>query len=212
LAALAALVPILNLFPTYPPVADRYAQIPLLFMLCFFVVPVMVRLSRAIGLGVVATLLFVMGGLSFQQVNVWRNNETLFSHAVDVDSRALTSLQNLAHLRWWRGSEDLALENFKQLSESRPDDGEFELFSGWYAIHQKNFSEAEAQLRVAEGMNTKPYFVHMAFGDLYAAQGRVRLARERYERSRQDAEMRLQRDARAGMTLRLLEQRRARVR
>jgi hypothetical protein len=205
LAFLCALVPVLNLLPTYPPVADRYAQIPLVFLTPLLVVPALIALpARAAGAAAVL-LAGVLGVLSYRQVPVWATNETLFAHAVATDARAIVSLENLAYTRWWRGAEEEALEAFERIEQQRPADGQYPLFRAWHAVHLGDYATAQRQLAVARARKATPYVAHMISGEMYANQAKRRLAIRAYERAQLDASKRILRDVRARGSLVLIE-------
>ena len=196
-AYFCALLPVLNLFPTYPPVADRYVQIPLVFLTPLFIVPILNFLPLR-GAQVAAVLIVtVLGALSHRQVPVWTSDETLFAHAVEMDPRSLVSLENLAHTRWWRGAEEEALEAFELIAQQRPEDGQLPLFRAWHAVHQGDDATAEKQLEIARSRNATPYVAYMIRAELHLKNGRNKSAVRDYERARADAQKHVQRDARA---------------
>jgi tetratricopeptide (TPR) repeat protein len=194
---LAALVPISNLLPTYPTVADRYAQIPLVFMTPLVILPAFIWLGRNAVLGLALPLIAWLAWLSIHQVPVWKSDETVFAHAVEMDGRAVDSIKNLGLTRWYRGEEETALEAFKLLEEQLPSDGKYPLYQAWYAVHTKNYGEVDELLRTAERRGVAPYMVHMVKAERYSQQGRTRKAIREYERAGNEAKKRFQRDGTA---------------
>lgn len=205
LAFFCALLPVLNLFPTYPPVADRYVQIPLVFLTPLFVVPVLISLPEKWGIVLAISVVTILGTTSYRQIPVWTSDETLFSHAVAVDHRAMVSLENLAYTRWWTGAEDKALEAFEMIAQQRPDDSQYPLFRAWRAVHLGDYDSAEQQLDLARARSATPYVVYMISGEMNANRGRSKRARRDYERARDDARKRVRRDSRARFSLILID-------
>jgi hypothetical protein len=194
---LVALLPILNLLPTHPTVADRYAQIPLIFITPLLLLPAFVSQKRATVLGLVVPIIALLAWLSFHQVPVWKSDESIFAHAVAMDPTAVESIENLGHTRWYRGEEDAALEAFALLADQRPEDGQYPLFQAWYATHAEDYDAAKELLRTAESRGAAPYFVHIIRGEMYSQRGQKTGAIREFERARVEAKKRFQRDAHA---------------
>ena len=194
---LVALIPILNLLPTYPPVADRYAQIPLVFLAPLVLLPALIWLPEKFLATASAVLVATLGWLSFQQVPTWKSDETIFAHAFEVDSRALVSLENLAHTHWYRGRPNESLVAFKKLAAERPSDGQYALFSAWHHTRQRDFAAAQESLGVARRMNVARYYVHMVQAEIFLAQENRSGAIRELKKAKADAARRFQRDSRA---------------
>ncbi|MFT5443319.1 MAG: tetratricopeptide (TPR) repeat protein [Myxococcota bacterium] len=199
---LVALVPILNLFPTYPPVADRYAQIPLLFLAPLAVLPLLNWLPKTLSVGLSLVLAVGLAGLSVAQIPVWKTDESLFGHAAEVNPEALSSLENLAHTHWMRGREQEAIAAFKTLGERNPKDGQHALFSAWHAVRQRDYEPVDELLGEARRLGVAAYYIHMVKGEMYREQGQRSGAVREFRRAKEDAERRFQRDSRARIYLR----------
>ncbi len=206
-AFLMALVPVSNLLPTHPPVADRYAQIPLLFLVPLAVVLIAPFAPARALAGVAAVWIALLGVLSAKQVPIWQNEESLYSHAASVDERAVQSLDNLAYTQWFKGKEVEAIESFARYAAQVPNDGRHELFQAWHAVHQGDLESAEVLLDRAARKVVTDYLVQMVRAEIAEAKGRKRAAIRAYERAREDAQRRFQRDARARIYLHKAEQR-----
>ena len=83
--------------------------------------PVLGPLVRRVALGAVALALAGLAGLSVVQVQVWRDTETLFRHALDVDPRCANCLNQLGIVESMRGRWDLAAASFERAVALRPD-------------------------------------------------------------------------------------------
>lgn len=203
---LAVLLPIMNLLPTYPPVADRYAQLPMVFMTPLLMLPAFMGLKRTAALGLALPIIALLAWLSFHQVPVWKSDETLFAHAVAVDPTAVESIGNLAYTRWYRGEEQAALEAFALLAKQRPTDGQYSLFRAWYAVHAEDYPAAEELLEIADKRGVAPYFIYIVKAEMHSQQGLRRRAIREYERAAVDAKKRFHRDARARAYLPRIDQ------
>lgn len=202
---LLALLPLLNFFPTYPPVADRYAQIPLVFLVPLLVLPVWAYIPLKAQLPTVIPVAALLAYLSFQQVPVWKSDESIFAHAVATDPRALVSLSSLGHVRWDRGKEELALDAFERLGEQRPGAWEHALFQAWHAVRAGELDRAEKHLATAREKKVVPYYGHMVQAAIHLKRGEKKKAEREYELARADAEKRFHRDSRARVYLRRIK-------
>lgn len=202
---LAALIPVLNLFPTYPSVADRYAQIPLVFLTPLVLLPALTRLPERIVPVASIVLVAMLGCLSFVQVPVWQSDETVFAHAVEVNPNAIVSLENLAHTHWYRGNENASLEAFEKLEALRPTDGQYALFRAWHAVRRHDIDVAQELLGTARRKSVAPYYVHMVQAEIYISRDNRAAATRELERAKTDATHRFQRDSRARVYLTSIE-------
>ena len=201
-----ALIPLLNLFPTHPPVADRYAQIPLVFLAPLILVPVLSRLPRKAATAGCAVVIALLAFLSDRQVPVWKDDESLFAHAVAVDHNAMQSIENLAYTQWLRNKEEAALETFALYAEKNPNDGRYELFQAWHQVHRGELDQAERRIGRASRKSVAPYLIHIVRAEIATARGNRRRTIREYERARDDAQRRFQRDSRARIYLRAVNQ------
>ncbi|UCE85584.1 MAG: hypothetical protein JSU66_14805, partial [Deltaproteobacteria bacterium] len=178
LGYVAALIPVMNLLPTHPAVADRYAQLALVWLVPLLLVPVVVRLPRAAAVAGVAVLIPMLAALSHRQVEAWRDEPTLFAHATSVNPEATHSLGNLGSVLWARGREAEALEVFARLARLRPLDFRLDYYRGVRALREGELAEAELWLgSAARKQGLDVYRAHMRLAELY-------VEREQYDRAR----------------------------
>ena len=168
--------------------------------------PAFAGLQRVVVLWLTIPIIVLLTWLTYRQVPVWESDETLFAHAVAVDSTALESIGNLAHTRWYRGKEEAALEAFALLAEQRPEDAQYLLFQAWHAVHAENYDTARELLDVAEGRGAARYFIHIIRGEMYRQQELNRGAIREFERARVEAKKHYQRDAHARAYIGIIEQ------
>jgi tetratricopeptide (TPR) repeat protein len=113
-------------------VADRYSYLPSLplALLLGGGVAALVRAReghvlrppvRRAALAVAALGLAGLAVLSAVQVQVWRDTETLFRHALDLDPRCANCLNQLGIVESLRGRWELAAANFDRAAALRPD-------------------------------------------------------------------------------------------
>lgn len=206
-AFVAALIPVSNLFPTHPPVADRYAQIPIAFLAPLAVALLALRLPLRAVAAIAAVWILTLSALSVRQLPSWRNDETLFAQAAAVDERAVQSIENLAYTQWLRDKPEAALASFARYAAQVENDGQYELFQAWHAVRTGDVATAETGLDVASRKSVPPYLVHVVRAEIAEAQGRKRRMQREYERAREAARKRFQRDARARVYLHLVDRR-----
>lgn len=68
-----------------------------------------------------AVLLAVLGALTWRQIGVWRDSETLYLHAIAVDPDCARCQRQLGAVLGNRGDFDAAIEHFRRAVALRPD-------------------------------------------------------------------------------------------
>lgn len=98
-------------FQEYSTVADRYLYLPLMGIAILVAAIPVPRLSRGVRavMCLLALLLFL---LSFSLVRTWRNDGTLYRHALDINPRSVIGANNLASLYKRNGNLEMAADLF----------------------------------------------------------------------------------------------------
>jgi protein O-mannosyl-transferase len=118
-----ALLPVLGLMPfdfqSQSTVADRYVYVAMLgpaiaLALAARAVPQWMSLGGSIA------VIGVWSILSFHQVGVWRDSETLYRHALEVNSQSITATQDLAVVYDKSGQELQAIDCYLRAIEIAP--------------------------------------------------------------------------------------------
>jgi tetratricopeptide (TPR) repeat protein len=181
---LAALLPVSNLLPSVPLVADRYAQLPLVGLVPLAVVSVLSRLPRRAAALAAALAVAALAVATARQVSVWRDDHTLMARAIAVNPRASAALGNLGLSLWDRGRSEEALRVLEQLHALAPTDFRWAYVKGLQAERAGRLEEAERWLEEAvRGQGEPMYVAHMKLGDVYLRRGRRDDARAAYERA-----------------------------
>lgn len=184
LAYLAALLPVLNLVPTTPVVADRYAQIPLVWLTPLVVVATLRRLPARAAAAVGLAVVLLLGTLAWRQAGLWRDNPTLFAHAVEARPDSVRLLANLGMTLWDAGQRDPAIDLFREIARVDPDDFHFAFARGWRALDRGRLREAETLLREATRKSGRTVFLaDMKLAELELRRGRRAAALEAYRRA-----------------------------
>ena len=161
LAYFASLLPVMNLIPTSPPVADRYAQIPLIFL-----VPLMLLLvSRWLNVKflVIISLLacVALSYLTTRQIEVWESDSSLFNHTLASYPRSVKALHNLGIRLWIEGDKEKSLSYFKRAAEVNPQDLSYDYYLGRYAEDNGDTRDAIAHYRNA--VSKQGQFLYLAY-------------------------------------------------
>lgn len=181
MGSLAIAVPILNLLPTVPAVADRYVQLPLVMLVPLLLLPPLRRLPRRGAVVLVGLLVGVLSTLTLEQLPVWRNDAALFAHAEAHHPRPAQTLGNLGMALFERGQEERALDVLRRLREILPEDFRYAYVQGILAERRGRLEEAEAWYREASlGRGEQAYVAAMRLGDLELRRGNREAAREAY--------------------------------
>jgi tetratricopeptide (TPR) repeat protein len=129
---LIMLIPVLNLFPTHPVVADRYAYLPSL-PLCFLVAAGAARLwhhSRRWTIFTAMALLLPAVWLTLHQNLVWRNEKSLWEHAARVSPASSLAATNLGRIYFVEKDYDRAFPLFERVQRRDPADPHYDFFRG----------------------------------------------------------------------------------
>ncbi len=105
--------------------ADRYSDLPLVGITIALVwtgaeFATRWRISDRMQMGLVAGLLVVLGILSARQVQVWRDTETLFRHALAIDPDNFMAHNELGVIAWRNGSPATAQKHFEDAIAADP--------------------------------------------------------------------------------------------
>jgi len=92
--------------------------------------------------------------LSYQQVKVWKNDTSLFTHGVITDPRSGTAHTNLATLYRKHGRDDLALRHYRQALQL--DSSYYIIHYNMARIHHKRGDDALAIGSCRKSLRSKP--------------------------------------------------------
>ncbi|MGH7288758.1 MAG: hypothetical protein ACREI8_12140, partial [Myxococcota bacterium] len=106
---LVALVPVMNLLPTSPLVADRYAQLPLVVLCPLLVAPLLVRLPVQSRRVLAVLVITALGAMSVHQLSSWRDDEALQRQVLANNPESSKALHNISMVLWDRGRREEAL-------------------------------------------------------------------------------------------------------
>ncbi len=121
-----------------------------------------------------ATLLVATWG----QVKIWRDDETLWRHAVRLDPASSIAASNLGAALRLRGRLDEAVELSRRALLLRPDFPEAHLNLGLALARQGQAAEAEQHLRRVLELKPRSAPAHSGLGSVLEAQGRLNEAFE----------------------------------
>jgi protein O-mannosyl-transferase len=80
------------------------------------------RTQRRAAFYVSGAFLVFLGALSFRQTAVWKDDVTLFGHAIKVNPRSTAALGNLGVAHLFRGDRDAAVKYWQETLEINPND------------------------------------------------------------------------------------------
>jgi tetratricopeptide (TPR) repeat protein len=186
LAYVIILLPVLGIFQSGPQIAaDRYTYLAGLgwailagagLLSCW-------RLRPFLFTGLAASIILGLGALTWNQAQVWRDSETLWTHAVAMDANSSTAHNNLGAELANRGSLAEAIERHRRALEIRPDFAEAHMNWGVALARQGKPAEAIEHYREAVRINPDDAHAYRNWGLALALQGRLAEAIERYRRA-----------------------------
>ena len=123
-------------------------------------------------LGVAVVALVVLGMLTWEQVNIWRNSETLNRHIIALNPQARSAHLNLGILLYNQARYEEALNVARVAVEQRPDYSKTHAYLGAILNELGRFEEAEPHLRHAIALNPQEKNAHFNLGNVLYEQGR----------------------------------------
>lgn len=153
---LGTLVPMLGLegvgYQGKQGMADRYAYLPfigLFLMICWGVAEWAAKrkIPRAVMRGVCVAVLCALGIVAYRQVGYWRDNVTLWSHAVEVTTGNFLAENNLGKALLAEGRTDEGIAHFFKAVAIYPSDPVANLNVGVYEQKRGNFPAAIERYR-----------------------------------------------------------------
>jgi tetratricopeptide (TPR) repeat protein len=186
---LGTLVPVIGLVQVgLQSMADRYAYIPMIGLF----IALTWGFSEFVGgckggvpfLWAIAVLsLGACAALTWRQVGFWRNNDSLFKHAVKVDPQNYLAYNNLGYSLWAEGKTAEAMEDYEKslnINSNYPD----ALNNVGYALAtQKRFAEAIPYYERALRIQPSQADVHDNLGNAFSELGRTQEAMAEYEKA-----------------------------
>jgi len=168
--------------------ADRYTYIPYigLFIIIAWGLPELLSkwLYRKIALGIVAAMVLTAMGIgTYRQVGYWKNNSTLFTHAVEVTPNNWLAYNNLGDEYGKLGRYQDAIESFKQAIRIKPDYAETHNNLGFAYGKLGRWQDAVEAYKQA--IRIKPDYAdaHYNLGFAYGNLGRYQESIEAYKRA-----------------------------
>lgn len=147
---LVTLLPVMNFFLTHPVVADRYYYLPS-YGIVLTIVALLLKEGRwAVQRQILLIFAVVTLSLvSFSQNRVYRNDTTLWEHAVAVNPASIKSVSNLGWNYFHNGSYDKAFVAFTRLRHLAPADRNLDLANGLLHFQRMEWNEAVISLQAA---------------------------------------------------------------
>lgn len=184
---LAALLPVLHLFPTSPVVADRYAYLPS-FAFFFLMATIAERIAvpaRARGVIATASIIIISwSALVLKQNRVWENPKTLWENAIRVSPHATTPLTNLGRYYYLvEKRHDMALALFRHAQLINPYDPHYDIFLGIEYLLRNDPQNAAEVLQRALAKNPEHMETLINLGKAHEALGNLPSARDYYQRA-----------------------------
>lgn len=177
--SLTSLIPVLNLFPTHPVVADRYAY----FAVAGFGLLCASLLTSSAGKGTVVlssaiAVLVIWAGISASRTRDWRSDIALWSSAIAADPK--TPRINIAQALWQEGRYGEALAHLREERE-RTGTHYASLYEGMLLMREGSLDGAILALRrsAAEGGDAFRE-VQVNLAQAYEKKGDVLKALEHY--------------------------------
>src|SRR6059036_728740 len=187
-AYVVVLLPVLGIFQSGPQIAaDRYTYLASLGWAILVSAGVLSRWRRRPFLftGLAACVLFGLGILTWNQVQVWRDSEKLWTHALATYPKSSIAENNLGNVRADQSKLAEAIEHYRQALDINPEHASAHYNLGNVLAQQGKLAEASEHHRQA--LRLKPDYAdaHNNLGNVLAQQGKLGEASEQYQRALQ---------------------------
>jgi tetratricopeptide (TPR) repeat protein len=165
--------------------ADRFAYVPLLglfLVLVWGAHDVVARWRyRAFALSTIATAAVLLClTLTRRQISYWKNDESLFGHALAVTENNAEAHYNLGMTLANRGAFDEAIRHYEEVVRLSPLDPEAHSGLAYALAGKRRLAEAVAQYQEALQLNPTDPASHGELGNVLARQGQTEAAMEHY--------------------------------
>ena len=204
---LALLAPVSGIVQTGPQlVADRYSYLPCMPFALLAAALLVARTERT-AIVLAAPVVLVLGLAAWKQTRWWRDTETLFARALEIDPKSAVAHRVVARMQALRGAKEEAERNYRAAIELRPDVALPHNNLGLLLLDEGRVDEAVSEFREALRAQDDYQRARSNLGGALARTGDLRGAeavlREAVRRDPSDA------GARANLGLVLLRQDRA---
>jgi len=162
---LGTLVPMLGLegvgYQGKQGIADRYAYLPfigLFIMACWGVAEwaERTRVSKRLVRSITAATLLALTIVSYRQIGYWRDNVTLWSHALEVTQGNFLAENNLGRALLQQGRTKEGVAHFYKAAQIYPDDPVSNFNIGLYEQKQGNYTAAVARFQKTLSVTRDP--------------------------------------------------------
>src|SRR5438132_4044926 len=185
-AYIVVLLPVLGIFQSGPQIAaDRYTYLASLRWAILVSAGVLSHWRRRPFLftGLAACVLFGLGILTWNQVQVWRDSEKLWTHALATYPKSSIAENNLGNVRADQSKLAEAIEHYRQALDINPEHASAHYNLGNVLAQQGKLAEAVEHYRRA--LKIKPDYAeaHNDWGVALARQGKPAEAVEHFRRA-----------------------------
>ena len=168
--------------------ADRYTYVPLIGLFIMVAwggasLAGRLRAPRAVVAVASGAVLAALALCSFVQLGYWRNNVTLFEHALDVTSGNLLAHKNLGVELSSQGRYSEAIGHFTKAIEIEPNDAELYYNIATALSAHGRIDEAIRMYSIALGADPENADTLFNLGNAYSRQGRIEEAVQCYVRA-----------------------------
>lgn len=187
---LGTLFPVIGLIQggLWPALADRWAYIPAIgiFIVAAWGLPEILGRNREKRFSAItAAVLILLGFLTFHQTRYWRDNEPLYTHALEATQGNYIAHNNLANAIKLQGRVDEAIDHYKQAIGIKPDyaDGHYNLANTCKDLGRTE--EAIRHYRQTIALQPSHEKAHNNLGSLLMSRGKLTEAIGHYEKALQ---------------------------
>ncbi len=181
---LGSMIPMIGLIQVgYQSMADRYAYLPFigLYILLAWLCAEMFKRHKKVLIALCLVWAGLLMSLTFQQVGYWKDNSSLFEHAIKVTDRNYVAYQYLAQVKIDNGELDAALDYLSKALAINPDDPKAHATLGNLYAKRGELTLAIKSFKYALKLNPKISEVYNNLGVTYYRLGDIAKAIRYYQ-------------------------------
>lgn len=185
---LGTLLPVIGIIQSgyWPAIAERWAYVPYIGLFIVFAWGMgdclaSCRQGRAIGTGLCIVIIAALSVKSWHQTGYWKDDMTLFSHALEVDRNNPLAHQTLGATLYAQGSTDKAIYHYREAVRIMPSYEQAHVCLGVALYGKGMVNEAIQEYRHALKLNPDRVDTHYNLGLALSDAGRINEATREYE-------------------------------
>jgi tetratricopeptide (TPR) repeat protein len=181
---LGSMIPMIGIIQVgYQSMADRYTYLPFigLYILLAWLCADIFNRNRKLLIAISLVWIGLLMSLTYQQVGYWRDNTSLFEHAIKVTDRNYVAYQHLAMVKLDNNELDVALDYISEALAINPYDAKSHTTLGIYHGKRGELNLAKRSFEDALRLNPRIGEAYNNLGVVYYRMGNITASSRYYQ-------------------------------